>query len=133
MRWQRCAATCCAQRAGRYLKLNLLLGVQAARDALAALRCDVLRAKSWARAGDALGALGCRQLARLSYEQVSSSQDSARVVLCIHRHEAVGWSGQAHRAGCSPCPASAVLCSAHSGNRSCQTSLSLRLVREWRC
>lgn len=46
--------------------------MQAARDALAALRCDVLRAKSWARAGDALGALGCRQLARLSYEQVSS-------------------------------------------------------------
>ena len=62
-----------------------MLNVQAARDALAALRCDVLRAKSWARAGDALGALGCRQLARLSYEQVSSWQGSARVLSCVSR------------------------------------------------
>lgn len=64
------------------------LGAQAARDALAALRCDVLRAKSWARAGDALGALGCRQLARLSYEQVSSWQGRARGVSCAPRQEA---------------------------------------------
>lgn len=67
-----------------------VLGAQAARDALAALRCDVLRAKSWARAGDALGALGCRQLARLSYEQVSGWQGSAWVVSCVARQEVQG-------------------------------------------
>ena len=46
------------------------IGTQAARDALAALRCDALRAKSWARAGDAFAALAMRQLAHLSYDQV---------------------------------------------------------------
>ncbi len=43
---------------------------QAARDALAALRCDVLRAKSWARAGDAFAALAMQQLAHLCYDKV---------------------------------------------------------------
>ncbi len=45
-------------------------GAQAARDALAALRCDVLRAKSWARAGDAFAALAMQQLAHLCYDKV---------------------------------------------------------------
>ncbi|KAK9844068.1 hypothetical protein WJX81_003556 [Elliptochloris bilobata] len=63
--------------------LRLKEHAEAARDALAAVRCDVMRAKSWARAGDALGALGCSQLARLSYEQArqllpSSTEYAAR-------------------------------------------------------
>lgn len=83
-----CASTSCGRRP--------CAGAQAARDALSAVRCDTLRAKSWARAGDALGALGRWQLARLCYEQVppyptlphptppySLSRTSASFFLCF--------------------------------------------------